>query len=177
MKRLFVPFALCLLTVPALAEELPTRKAGLWELKMSFEAGPGAAQAMQQCIDAATDAEMRQPPGMEGVDMEKACTRNVSRAGDTMTVDSTCNYNGRKTQSHMTVTGSFDSANSMKIAVTSDPPSPRGPMNVAMDAKYLGACQADQKPGDIIMPGGVKMNIADIRKMRGGGAPPALPQR
>ena len=177
MKRFFIPLVLCVLTVPALAEELPMRKAGLWELKMSFEGGPGTGQSMQQCIDAATDQEMRQPPGMEGVDMEKACTRDMSRSGDTMTVDSTCNYGGRKTQSHMTVTGSFDSAYTMKVAVTSDPPSPRGPMNVAMDAKYLGACKADQKPGDIVMPGDVKINIADIRKMRAGGAPQGMPQR
>ena len=28
-----------------------------------------------------------------------------------------------------------------------------------LEAKWLGACKPDQKPGDIVMPGGFKMNI------------------
>jgi hypothetical protein len=156
----------------ASADDMPTRKAGLWELKMSFDGNQVPPQAMQQCIDPATDKEMSQPPGMEGVDVEKACKRNISRSGDTMTIDSTCTFSGRTTQSHTTVTGSFDSAYSMKVAVQSDPPSPRGVMNVSMDAKYLGACKPDQKPGDIVMPGGVKINLADMKKLRAGVAQP-----
>lgn len=36
-----------------------------------------------------------------------------------------------------------------------------------MDAKWLGACKADQKAGDIVMPGGMKMNIKDMQAMQG----------
>ncbi|HBF56370.1 MAG TPA: hypothetical protein DDW72_21085, partial [Afipia sp.] len=35
-----------------------------------------------------------------------------------------------------------------------------------LEAKWIGACKADQKPGDILMPGGMKMNIRDMRAMR-----------
>jgi hypothetical protein len=45
-------------------------------------------------------------------------------------------------------------------------------MNIA--AKWLGACKADQKPGDIIMASGMKMNVTDMP--RGGpGGPPGVP--
>ena len=163
--------------IAASADDIPARKSGLWEVKMSIEGGQMPPQTIQQCIDAATDQEMRQPPGMEGVDMAKACKQDVKRAGDTMTIDSSCNLNGRATQSHMTVTGSFDSAYTMKIAVSGDPPSPRGEMHVAMDAKYLGACKPDQKPGDLIMPGGMKINISEMKKLRAGGPTPGVPGR
>ena len=35
-----------------------------------------------------------------------------------------------------------------------------------IEAKWLGACKADQKPGDIVMPGGMKMNIKDMEKLK-----------
>ena len=36
-----------------------------------------------------------------------------------------------------------------------------------IEAKWLGACKPDQKPGDIVMPGGYKMNIKDAEKLKG----------
>ena len=36
-----------------------------------------------------------------------------------------------------------------------------------IEAKWLGACKADQKPGDIIMPGGMKINLKDMEKLKG----------
>ena len=35
-----------------------------------------------------------------------------------------------------------------------------------IEAKWLGACKPDQKPGDIMMPGGMKMNIKDMQKLK-----------
>src|SRR5882724_7696333 len=46
-------------TMPALAAELPSRQAGLWEVKMSFEGRNVPGQTIQQCIDAATDQMMQ----------------------------------------------------------------------------------------------------------------------
>ncbi len=33
-----------------------------------------------------------------------------------------------------------------------------------LEAKWLGACKAGQKPGDVIMPGGGKLNTDDMMK-------------
>ena len=38
---------------------------------------------------------------------------------------------------------------------------------MTIEAKWLGACKAGQKPGDIMMPGGMKMNITDMEKLKG----------
>ena len=35
-----------------------------------------------------------------------------------------------------------------------------------IEAKWLGACKPDQKPGDIMMPGGMKMNVKDMEKLK-----------
>jgi hypothetical protein len=35
-----------------------------------------------------------------------------------------------------------------------------------IDAKWLGDCKADQKPGDIMMPGGFKLNVKDAEKLK-----------
>ncbi len=37
---------------------------------------------------------------------------------------------------------------------------------MTIEAKWLGACKSDQKPGDIIMPGGMKMNVKDMEKLK-----------
>src|SRR5262249_11459256 len=60
-----------------------------------------------------------------------------------------------------------------------------GAANLTVEAKWLGACKADQKPGDMIMAGGQQVNIRDLQNMPGmpGGAkkeersPPAEAER
>ena len=43
-----------------------------------------------------------------------------------------------------------------------DPPS----SDLTLDAKYLGPCKSGQVPGDIIMMGGMKINLKDVLKLR-----------
>jgi hypothetical protein len=38
--------------------------------------------------------------------------------------------------------------------------------SMTLEAKWLGACKADQKAGDIVMPGGLKMNVKDMEKLK-----------
>ena len=45
--------------------------------------------------------------------------------------------------------------------------------DMTIEAKWLGACKADQKPGDIIMANGMKMNILDMKA--GAAGAPATP--
>ena len=39
-----------------------------------------------------------------------------------------------------------------------------GDNTTQLEAKWLGAGKPDQKPGDIMMPGGMKMNVKDMRR-------------
>jgi Protein of unknown function (DUF3617) len=146
---------------PSLTAELPTRKAGLWEIKMSFENRNGGGPSIQQCIDASTDQMMQSSAGPLA---QAACSkRDVHRSGSTMTIDATCTLAGKTATSHSVITGSFDSAYTMTVTSQSDA-LPGGNMTMTMAGKWLGPCTADQKPGDMIVGNGVKINILEMQK-------------
>ncbi|HKU06856.1 MAG TPA: DUF3617 family protein [Bradyrhizobium sp.] len=149
----------------ALALELPVRKAGLWEMKMVRTGGSMPDMTMQHCTDASTDKQMSTSfsPGKETCakqDIQKTAAGYVS--------DSICSVAGMTVTSHAEITGDFNSAYTVKSTSRSE----GGPSGVPRDsattieAKWLGACKADQKPGDIVMPGGMKMNILELDKLK-----------
>ena len=47
---------------------------------------------------------------------------------------------------------------------------------MTMEARWTGPCTAGQKPGDIIMGNGMKMNVRDLQKVQNL-APGASPAR
>ena len=172
--RLRAALAFALLTMPALAIDLPARKAGLWELKMNLAGHNAAMPTFQHCIDAATDKEMMMQGGSGRG--QKCSKQDVQRAGDTITIDSVCDIgNGATATSHAVVSGDFNSAYTVKVnskrqggpAVPGMP----GETNMTIEAKWLGACKADQKPGDVIMANGMKVNVRDAQKAGAAGAP------
>jgi hypothetical protein len=64
---------------------------------------------------------------------------------------------------HSAITGSFDSAYTMTVTSQGDA-LPGGNMSMTMAAKWLGPCTADQKPGDMIIGNGLKMNMLEMQK-------------
>jgi hypothetical protein len=70
--------------------------------------------------------------------------------------------------SHADITGDFNSAYTIKSKAHTQggPAAIQGDHEMTVEAKWVGACKADQKPGDIIMPGGLKMNIHDLDKLK-----------
>ena len=161
---------------PALALDMPARKPGLWELTMSFGDAKIPAQVLRQCIDAATDKLMESNFG--GLPQQSCEKQETSRSGAALIVDSVCSFGGTTSTTHSVITGSFDSAYTMEITSKrrggSPVPgmAPGGESHMTVAAKWLGPCAAGQKPGDVIMSTGMKMNVLDIQKM---GAAPKRP--
>lgn len=173
---------------PATALDLPARKPGLWEIKMAFEGRNLPPQTSEHCIDAETDKLMNSIGG----NMQKdACSKqDVQNAGGTIVVDSVCKFGAATVTSHGVVSGDFNSAYTVKVTSKREggPATPGTPgdgnSSMTIEAKWLGACKADQKPGDMIMAGGRKFNIRDLQNMQqnmqnmmgnmGGGARPAM---
>jgi Protein of unknown function (DUF3617) len=149
------------------AVEMPVRKAGLWEMKMLRPGSPAPDITMQHCTDETTEKEM----GATFSPMAKeACSKNeIQKTATGYVADSVCSIGGMSMTSHSETTGDFNSAYTVKSTSHTQ----GGPAGVPRDstttleAKWLGACKADQKPGDIIMPGGIKMNIKDMEKLKG----------
>jgi hypothetical protein len=147
--------------MPAPADELPSRKAGLWEVKTNIDNRNGSGATVQQCVDASTDQMMQSSAGPLA---QAACSRRtVEKSGNTLTIDSTCTLASQTATSHAVITGSFDSAYTMTVTSRSGA-LPGGKMTITIRAKWLGPCTTDQKPGDMIMGNGVKMNILELQK-------------
>jgi hypothetical protein len=158
-RRVIVTVLIALFAMPAAAAaaaEMPARKAGLWEIK----GNNGNGMALRQCIDAATDQMMQ---ARAGTAPNAQCSKHdVQKSGSTITIDSTCTVAGKAMTSHAVVSGSFDS--SYTITVTSQGDAmPGGSRTMTLTATWLGPCAADQKPGDMIMPNGMKINILDMQ--------------
>jgi hypothetical protein len=66
------------------------------------------------------------------------------------------------------ITGDFNSAYTVKSTSNTQggPAAVPRDSTTTIEAKWLGACKADQKPGDIVMPGGIKMNVRDMQKLK-----------
>jgi hypothetical protein len=139
----------------------PRRKPGLWSQTMVSE---GMTQSTKICLDEATEAKMT----IWGQQMgEAVCAKNlVTPTVGGWKVESECDFGGMgKNVTTGTVTGDFNSRYTMKMSTTTTGASmvqANGTSTMEMTATWEGACPADMKPGDMTLPGGVKMNLNDI---------------
>jgi hypothetical protein len=146
----------------ASAVELPVRKAGLWEMKVVRAGSPVPDMTMQHCTDETTDKEMS--AAASPVAKEMCSKQDIQKTATGFVSDSVCGVAGMSITSHAEITGDFNPA----YRVTSSSHRARGPgaaprdSSTTIEAKWLGACKGDQKAGDIMMPGGMKMNIKDM---------------
>ena len=149
------------------AVELPVRKAGLWEMKVLHAGSAAPDMTMQQCTDETTDKDMSTAFSPMAKD---ACSKNdIQKTATGYVTDSVCGFGGMSVKSHAEITGDFNSAYTVKSTSRTEgaPAGMPKDSTTTIEAKWLGACKADQKPGDIIMPGGMKMNIKDMEKLKG----------
>ena len=151
----------------ACADDLPVRKAGLWELKMVRSGSAMPEMIMQHCTDETVDKEMNN--NVSPMAKQICAKQDIKKTATGYVSDSECNVAGISTTSHAEITGDFNSAYTMKITSqsSSGAKANTGDSTTQLEAKWLGACKPDQKPGDIMMPGGMKMNVKDMEKMKG----------
>jgi Protein of unknown function (DUF3617) len=160
----------CALALPlaasAGADDLPMRKAGLWEMKIAKPGSQLPDLTMQHCTDETTDKDMNNTISPMA---KQACSKQaIKKTESGYTIDLVCNVAGISTTSHSDVAGDYSSA----YTVTTQSHSEGGPTSLRdvttkIDAKWLGACKQGQKPGDIVMPGGFKLNVKDAEKLKG----------
>jgi hypothetical protein len=157
--------ALALMAQAAGAEELPLRKAGLWEMKITKVGSQLPEMTMQHCTDATTDKAMAN--SVSPLAKQICSKQEVVKTATGYVSDSVCTVSGVSMTSHAEITGDFNSAYSITTKAHMD----KGPEQLRdtttrIDAKWLGDCKADQKPGDIMMPGGFKLNVKDAEKLK-----------
>jgi hypothetical protein len=150
----------------AVAVELPVRKAGLWEMKVLSTGAPVPEMTMQQCTDETTDKDMS--TAFSPMAKEMCSKQDIQKTSAGYVTDSVCGIAGMTIKSHAEITGDFNSAYTVKSTSHSEGGSAGGGRDntTTIEAKWLGACKGDQKAGDIVMPGGMKMNIKDMEKLK-----------
>jgi hypothetical protein len=180
MQRiLLVLLAMVFATGAAQAQDKFQRKSGLWEVKRTASRTQDQVRTYGMCIDQSSDNALRQLTG--GMRSERCETSKTAREGDRLIVDATCKVSTTTATTHAVITGKFDTAYKIESKATFNPPL-RGEKEgtTVIEAKWTGACKPDQKPGDVIMPNGSKINVAtqdtpaakaprDKAKKRGGG--------
>jgi hypothetical protein len=152
--------------------DFPARKAGMWEIQNASAQGGPANMTIKACVDEASDKQMMQA----GLNMSKSMCpeQSMTKDGDSIVIDATCDFGGMKSKSHTVMTGDFQS--SYQVETTSEisgmpsvPGMPSGPTKMTQTATWVGAdCTDGLAPGDMLMPGGMKVNVSDMMKMMGG---------
>ena len=130
----------------------PHPKAGLWRMAMSNDTGPGVNFTGEVCIDANTEQSAFQA-GPRAKPKDCADPKIGPAPGGGIAFDTTCQSSGRTLTSHVVASGDFNSAYSMDVTSSMDPP-PQGvppQMHMHMQATWLGACKPGQAPGHMSM--------------------------
>jgi hypothetical protein len=150
--------ALCA-AAAAVAQDLPSRKPGLWEITMQVTNAP--TQTMRQCIDAQTDRQMQRFG--QGLSQQQ-CTRNtIRRDGERYVGESECKAGASTMTSRSVFAGDFDKAYRGEVETRYQPPMAGiSQSKVTMNARWIGACPAGWKPGDMEMAGMGRVNINEM---------------
>jgi hypothetical protein len=172
MRKTSIAISLLAVAVafPALAEtfDVPARKAGEWKIAIVPEtAGAAPNMTFQLCLDADSDkALMAKGLTMAGGQCQ---VTSKTRNGDQTIYDSACDLGAMKTTSHVVLSGDFQSSYSMQITSDTTGGPAKLPKHSAMTqtATWMGPCSAGMQPGDMIMPGGMKINA--LKAMKPGG--------
>ena len=147
----------------AVAVDYPPRKPGLWEMQVGEVGDKTPPQVMQQCIDAATDAAMRDMG--QGMGKEMCSRQDMRNDGPRIVVDSVCKMGPNTITTHSVMTGDFGSSYKMEMNSRYSPPlAGRTEANTLIESRWVGPCKAGQRPGDMVMGNGMKMNVLDMMK-------------
>lgn len=148
--------ASCAAAIPALClgadSAMPVRKPGWWELNMTLQ-GP-TPQPVHQTARLCTDAAVDQVQTPVGIHTGRNCPAiQVSRTPDGWTFAETCVLGQTTISTQGRASGDFSSRYHVELTTRlTPPPVPQAAeIRTAIDAKWLGACPADKKPGDLEM--------------------------
>lgn len=150
----------------ATAAALPKRKSGLWEISTASSASARndkGGMTISMCVDQNSDADWMQ--GGQQMAQAKCAKQDYKVERDRVTFSSVCNLGKTTATTKGVASGDFNKAYKVEADSTYEPPI--GNMKQAsttITAKWLGPCKAGQRPGDMVMPNGMTVNMNDMMK-------------
>lgn len=151
---------------PAAAQsvELPQRRPGYWEIRMMTGGGPGGQEfTLQTCTDAATERQMVEYGFGQ---LNRACQRyDIRRDGEDYVIETDCLAGQTRTTSRSVISGDLRQAYSLRVEGTIQTigQSEFQQTLTTQQGRFVSArCGGGLRPGDILLPGGQRMNIRDL---------------
>ncbi len=164
LKASAAMLATTLIATSALADDLPRRKPGLWEIRTEMSVMGGQQMTMRQCIDEKTDANLMADATKNQGDCDDPV---IKRSGNRIEVSANCRIDGGTAKTHGVFTGEYDAHYQGEIVTTFDPPQ-HGMKEARMkiDGRWTGPCKSGQKPGATTMeiPGLGNIDIGEMMK-------------
>jgi hypothetical protein len=146
--------------LPSPAEAHPRRRAGLWEVRVAGSDAIGMAPT-RFCVGEQTDtarSHLDRSPGARG-----SCSLGeFVRSGEAWVAESVCREGKSTVVSRAVASGDFETEYRIDTVVQSPAPSGgRREDREAVVARWLGPCEANQRPGDLVIPGMGTLNMDD----------------
>lgn len=146
----------------------PPRKPGLWTQTVSMG---DFNQTTRLCLDETTDKAM----SIWGAQMSKdMCEKNEMTRGldGSWRFTSVCDMgSGGKSTTSGLASGDFNTKYKVEAETTTEgasAPQMNGARKMVLEATWQGPCPEGFKPGDMELPGGMKMNLTDLGARTGG---------
>jgi hypothetical protein len=129
----------------------PHPKAGLWQMTMSTDAGPGVKMSGEICLDEKTEnAAFEAGPKAKSSNCQEP--RFSANPGGGMVFETVCKVGERSITSKGVATGDFSSSYAVDVTAIMDPPLPgnMGTTHTRMESHYIGPCKEGQTPGRML---------------------------
>ena len=125
----------------------------------------GQPQTVTTCVEQKSDTGLTSSFGGK---IPKNCKQpTLKKSTGNFIITSMCKFSDSNVTTVAILSGDMNSAYKIDRTSTYSPPNKgRKESKQSISAKWLSACKADQRPGDMIMPDGTKINISDIQKLQ-----------
>lgn len=145
--------------------QLPARKAGLWEVTIQPPAGMGGGQ-LPQTVQQCTDAQAERVMLLAVVPAQENCRRidvdlPTGKPAGGYDIDLACSVHEQTIETRVELRGDLGSVYSGTYTVRQTGIVPPPPGTVNFQGRWLGSCKADQRPGDMVLPNGITVNVVD----------------
>ncbi|WP_313314551.1 DUF3617 family protein [Pulveribacter sp.] len=153
---------------------LPARKSGLWEvtvrpadlmLRRSGQA-PRRPQTVQMCTSADAEAVMLLAvvPAQEDCHKTQVTPLRSGKAVAGYDIATVCYVHDNRVEAQVELRGDLQSAYSGAFSVQYSQTPLHNTGRMLFEGRWLGACQPGQRPGDMVLPNGVTVNVVDDRQ-------------
>jgi hypothetical protein len=161
--HVFRLFAVCAVfaVTDAHANDVPKHKPGLWEIKTGRANSSSFNVPLQFCVGKDTDNLLNPNRSLPRQECDPP---EVETGENRIQLRVKCGFKGLTVITESVFEGSLDSAYKGEIKYTTESPQGRREFSILQEARWLGPCEAGQKPGDVIFPNKERVSADEIMK-------------